>query len=110
MVSPYDSPEVAAGCRYIDEKADVYSFGIILHELFTNRYPFPDESQSDPSSASPEPFQFGRSHRFIIPQPHPSAPHFLAEIMRACWRIHPADRPTSSEIGDLLVQLSELFS
>ena len=36
---PYASPEVAGG-QYIDERADLYSFGAILYEMTTGRTPY----------------------------------------------------------------------
>jgi predicted Ser/Thr protein kinase len=69
----YMPPEQLEG-RPVDSRADVYAFGVLLHELATGRLP------SD--GLTPRPFSGGDS---------PVAPR-LATIIRRCLAPNPADR------------------
>eukprot|EP00743_Colponemidia_sp_Colp-15_P003008 GILK01003253.1.p1 GENE.GILK01003253.1~~GILK01003253.1.p1 ORF type:complete len:596 (-),score=86.89 GILK01003253.1:171-1913(-) len=77
--------------------ADVYSFGIILWELYTNTIPFQGMSVPEIRKCVVD-----GEYRPSIP---PSTPSKYAELIRACWRTQPETRPNFAEIGARLEAL-----
>jgi len=84
------SPEVLQG-KPLSEKADVYSFGIVLWEMLTHQEPFEDHEEYD---------QFVKAvcenhERPEIPETmHPS----LSKLLMDCWSGKPSKRPSFEEI------------
>lgn len=79
------APEVIEHNPY-GEKADVFSFGILLWELLTGKVPY---QEMTPLQAAIGVVQKGL--RPAIPSDCPPA---LADIMRQCWAKNPKDRPS----------------
>jgi len=90
------APEVIEHKPY-NQKADVFSFGVILWELLTGMVPYSDLT---PLQAAVGVVQTG-----LRPQIPQHCPVQLVNIMGACWRQTANDRPSFSE---LLAQLQEL--
>lgn len=93
------APEVMRNEEY-SEKADVYSFGIIMYELFCRRFPF------------------GKKTRFqveldvvagIRPELPSDCPPAWAALTKQCWHEDPSVRPSFSEILDRLGETSSNF-
>jgi len=88
------SPEVLLG-QDVDEKADVYSFGIVLWEIITGQEPFPymeDFKQFKNAITK-------LKERPVIPEnTHPN----LKSLMELCWDQDPNKRPTFQQILPLL--------
>ncbi|KFH07616.1 Tyrosine kinase-like (TKL) protein [Toxoplasma gondii VAND] len=80
------------------EKADVYSFAIVLYELLSNRIPF-EELQGTPAYKKlPELIPCGLRPN-ISPHALPrDLPEGLRDLMESCWRQEPANRPPFTHI------------
>merc|ERR1719353_346453 len=79
------APEVASG--HYNQKADVYSFSMVLFELICREIPFEDLEPNDVLKLTKE------GHR---PDPEavpPNTPQELEALMHACWKHNPEERP-----------------
>lgn len=83
------APEVL-GSRKYTEKADVFSFGIVMWELFTGRCPYDGMTQ----------IQAGLSvlNHDLRPSIPSSCPRFFARLIRMCWARDPELRPSFEQI------------
>jgi len=90
----YMAPEMFDKKQRITEKVDVYSFGIMIWELFTQQRPFYDFVSCDLVT-------FVRAiyldkERPPIPQ---EIPKLLRDCMQNCWSHNPDDRPSFKDIN-----------
>jgi len=87
----YMAPEMLLDLGY-DEKADIYSFGIVLWELFTQEEPYKDKFRSfdDLVEAVTK-----KGKRPDIPE---TCPPKLKSLIQQCWNPSPAIRPPFSKI------------
>ena len=83
------APEVLANMNY-NEKADVFSYGIILWELLSRECPYDGLSPIQCALAV-----LNRDKRPDIPKFCPPAPHAL---IKACIKKDPEQRPSFEEI------------
>ena len=95
MGSPqWTAPEILRGQPH-DESADTYSFGVLLYEIMAAKLPY----------EGVDTFQvvMGVITK-MLPRPElPSEcefPQLIQELMRACWREVPAERPRFNNILD----------
>jgi len=89
------SPEVMLGEKY-DEKADVYSFGMVLVEIITREKPVERASASAP-------YDYEKL-KMMTP---PSCPYELFKICILCSQFYPINRPTIFEALEMLISLDE---
>lgn len=89
----WTAPEVLRNQRY-STKADVYSFGICLWELYTRTAPY----------AGMTPFQvmYGVASSSMRPPINDDCPEPWRELMITCWSESPDDRPTFDVIAKTL--------
>ncbi|KAF8377759.1 hypothetical protein HHK36_031144 [Tetracentron sinense] len=92
------APEVIEHKPY-DQKADVFSFGIVLWELLTGKIPHADLT---PLQAAIGVLQEGL--RPTIPEDtHPK----FVELLKRCWQQDPSLRPDFSEIIEMLQKIAK---
>lgn len=85
---PWMAPEVVRGSQHT-KQSDVYSFGIVLWEVFTMEKPF---FQSNTRATC---LLIGNNETPSIPE---DCPISVRRLMESCWNLTPKDRPTFTEI------------
>jgi TolB-like protein/tRNA A-37 threonylcarbamoyl transferase component Bud32/tetratricopeptide (TPR) repeat protein len=87
----YMAPEQGMADPRMDQRADIYAFGVVAYELLAGRTPFQGRSPQATLAAhvteSPEPIERLRT----------SAPAALATLVMQCLAKSPADRPQSAQ-------------
>lgn len=93
----YMAPEQGAADPNIDNRADIYSFGVLAYEMLTGSPPFVGRS----------PQALIAAHAISRPEPiesrRPGLPPALAQLVMWCLEKRPSDRPqTATEVLQLL--------
>ncbi len=71
----------------VDQRADIFAFGVSTYELLTNFKPFPGEKPSEILAS-----QINRSN-FVLPRQHnPDIPQILEDLIVKCLQQNPDDR------------------
>src|SRR5512133_1112723 len=98
----YMAPEQICGDPAIDNRADLYSLGVVAYEMLGGRHPFDGlrsyELLAAHISATPEPLELLR----------PDAPLSLAALVAHLMQKRPADRPTDA--AEVLARLDAIGS
>lgn len=86
----YMAPEQAAADPSVDQRADIYSFGVVAYEMLTGAPPFAGRSSQALMAA----------HAMHIPEPigqrRPGIPPGLASVVMQCLEKRPSDRPQNA--------------
>ena len=99
--TPYwTAPEIIRQEAYT-EKADVYSYGIVLWEIITHQEPYSGMESMEVAYAAAE-----RGLRPTIPS---ICPEGYAWLMQKCWSDDPDDRPDFSEVLESLFKQKKEF-
>jgi len=87
----YMAPEQAAADPNVDQRADLYAFGVVAFEVLTGHTPFAGRSAG----------QMLAAHATVAPPPvaedRPTTPPALAQLVMRCLEKRPADRPQSAD-------------
>ncbi|KAL3662236.1 hypothetical protein V7S43_012567 [Phytophthora oleae] len=93
------APEILLGRDY-DERADIYSFGVVLSEIDTDDYPFWNDKHPNEARGKIQEAEIlsqvaaGR----IRPEFSPNCPEEILALADACLQRDPRNRPTAAEI------------
>ncbi|RIA89348.1 kinase-like domain-containing protein, partial [Glomus cerebriforme] len=88
---PYIAPEVFQG-QYYTQKADIYSFGIIINEVFTGKRPYYNMFDDELNLI------INICKNNLRPKIHENTPKSLIKLLNKCWDAEPLNRPTIDEI------------
>ena len=92
-VLPYIAPEILRGQNYT-KAADVYSFGIIMYEVFSGLPPYHDVSHDKILAMK---ICLGFRPRFNI-----KVPQLIVHLIKSCLDANPLNRPTANELCNIL--------
>lgn len=95
----YMAPEVALRQPY-NEKADVFSFAILLWQMASDRVPFPDKTRD----SFVETVSIGGER----PNLDPLWPPAFQQLLTSCWAKQASERPTFQDIVSELRSILEL--
>ncbi len=117
--APYMSPELVRGDRSLKPCSDIYSIGVLAHEMVTGRLPYQvtEAMAGGPAPGAPElsPKRWGmfragwlKAHlvaeRLAIVEARPDLPAALGDFLAQCLARDPHDRMQST--GELIMQLA----
>jgi serine/threonine protein kinase len=97
----YLSPEQAQGSQDLDHRSDIYSMGVVLHEIFSGQLPFQAET------VMAVVLQHVQQPPPRLREVRPDLPEALEAIVLRCLEKDPALRyPTMQALHDHLLNVS----
>jgi len=100
LPAEYLAPEIGAGGHPPTPASDVYAVGVVLYEALAGRPPFTGTSPDD----------VRRLHREVQPTRIPEIPDPLWPMVASCLGKNPQQRPTASELADLLREIAPMIA
>jgi len=98
----YQAPELLYGkAEYSIDKTDVFSFGVLVWQVFTGKEPF-SEGPFETTNAIIDFVTSGQ--RLKIP---PNAPKRIKVLIEKCWNHDPQARPT---FPDIIKELEDIYN
>ena len=118
------APEIIdAESDQYDQRADIYSFGVVLWEIFTAKIPFDefymhpvygrklphckDYSTIDSFEINLLAMKNGIIHDKIRPTIPDNVPKEISKLISSCWQADPDDRPSFVKIVEILSTLAD---
>jgi serine/threonine protein kinase len=98
------APEVLMGRDY-DERADIYSFGVVLSELDTDDYPYWNASNPPQGKAQENEILRQVAAGDRRPAFSSDCPASVLSLAARCLQAEPSDRPSAAELVVLLQKL-----
>jgi serine/threonine protein kinase len=87
----YLAPEQILGDK-LDQRADIFAFGITFYEMLTGKRPFSEKDGQTVYAV----IKSGKYEK--ITQVRPDVPAYIANVVEKCLRVKPADRYASTEV------------
>ncbi|DAZ98575.1 TPA: hypothetical protein N0F65_005759 [Lagenidium giganteum] len=100
------APEVLSGERYT-EKADIYSFGVILAEIDTLRQPYVRHTTDTRASLNNVHLALLVCAGQLRPEFSPLCPQVVRALADQCLKQDPVERPSAIEVVAALGRLGE---
>ncbi|EFA74867.1 protein tyrosine kinase [Heterostelium album PN500] len=94
-------PEITKGMKNYCEKVDVYSFGLVIYEIYTGKVPF--ENLEGVTAAAKS------AYENLRPSLPDDCPLWLRKLITRCWAGEPSERPSFLEIVNILNQYKDQF-
>ncbi|GLD93771.1 hypothetical protein PINS_up015655 [Pythium insidiosum] len=98
------APEVLLGRDY-DERADMFSFGVVLAEIDTDDYPYWNEKNPAGNKIQEQAILHMVAAGTMRPEFSPDCPKAILNIAEMCLQADPDDRPTAQQVVYLLRQM-----
>ncbi|TMW66793.1 hypothetical protein Poli38472_014105 [Pythium oligandrum] len=96
----WSAPEVLEGKRY-DEKADIFSYGVVLSEIDTCALPYgfhKDKTRQPPQKMKSMQIVHLVAEGELLPSFRDDAPSELVALARSCLELDPSKRPSAMEV------------
>ncbi len=100
----YQAPEIMEGRQDYSKKADIYSLGVCLNEIYTQQRPYDDQPHLFEGS-----FTFFKAvvEEGARPTILKETPKDYAALIKKCWAERPSKRPDAAEVERRLKPIVE---